>query len=165
MFLIGAHCKWRPNTEDSVTVPDTTRSSTARTDNHNNSSADTGSSSNSYSSVSLNRSGGGNGGGAGGGGGGGGVACSLHVHYHACGGGWRDVSTAYMLGTGHANYAETNNIVLFHPQTIGPPGDSILNLTVTPKPYASCSNAQWRVWCVGCMLPSGYALVHQPCIL
>ena len=45
--------------------------------------------------------------------------CSLHIHYHPCGGGYRDLSTNYMLGTGLAAYAETNDIVIFHPQTAG----------------------------------------------
>lgn len=35
-------------------------------------------------------------------------ACHVHVHYHPCGGNWKEVSLGYMLGSGLAAYAESN---------------------------------------------------------
>ena len=50
--------------------------------------------------------------------------CRYHVHYHPCGGNWRFLSTSYMLESGLAAYAESNNIVVIFPQasTAGPQG-------------------------------------------
>lgn len=43
--------------------------------------------------------------------------CGIHVHYHACGGGWRDVSTTYMLENALPAYAEGNKFVIIYPQS------------------------------------------------
>ena len=51
-------------------------------------------------------------------------SCAVHVHYHACGAGWRFLSSSYMLETGLAAYAEGSGIVLVYPQASqsGPSG-------------------------------------------
>jgi len=52
------------------------------------------------------------------------INCTLHIHYHPCGGNWKQVSTNYMLGTGHTAYAESNDMIILYPQTVGSPNST-----------------------------------------